>query len=66
LALGFLNITLDPDTAHSWVVDAMPFLVPAIGFLMVSRFKYAHATNALFGERKPSASWCSCCSPVPW
>ena len=52
LALGFLNITLDPVTAHSWVVDAMPFLVPAIGFLMVSRFKYAHATNALFGERK--------------
>lgn len=52
LALGYLNIALDSESAKSWVGKAMPFLVPAVGFLMTSRFRYVHATNALFGERK--------------
>lgn len=52
LALGYLNISLDNESAKSWVGAAMPFLVPAIGFLMTSRFRYVHATNALFGGRK--------------
>ncbi len=52
-ALSFLNIHLDPTSAHSWVLYAMPVLVPLIGFLMVSRFPYVHVTNTLFRGRKP-------------
>lgn len=52
-SLAFLNMHLDPGTAHSWVLYTMPVLVPLIGFLMVSRMPYVHLTNALFRERKP-------------
>jgi CDP-diacylglycerol--serine O-phosphatidyltransferase len=53
LSLAFLNIRLDEETAHSFVLRLMPFLVPLIGFLMVSRFPYIHLTHALFQDRRP-------------
>jgi CDP-diacylglycerol---serine O-phosphatidyltransferase len=53
LSLAFINIHLDPENAHSWVLWTMPFLVPLIGFLMVSRFPYIHITHALFQDRRP-------------
>jgi CDP-diacylglycerol---serine O-phosphatidyltransferase len=53
LALAFLNIHLDEATGHSWVLNTMPFLVPLIGFLMVSRIPYIHITHALFEDRRP-------------
>lgn len=53
LSLAFINIRLDADTAHSFVLKTMPFLVPTIGFLMVSRFPYIHITHALFQDRRP-------------
>jgi phosphatidylserine synthase len=31
----------------------MPFLVPLLGFLMVSRFPYIHITHAIFQRRQP-------------
>jgi CDP-diacylglycerol--serine O-phosphatidyltransferase len=53
LALAFLNIQLDEATAHSWVLHTMPWVVPVIGFLMVSRIPYIHLTHALFQDRRP-------------
>jgi CDP-diacylglycerol--serine O-phosphatidyltransferase len=53
LALAFINIQLDKATAHSWVLNLMPWLVPIIGFLMVSRIPYIHLTHALFQDRRP-------------
>jgi CDP-diacylglycerol--serine O-phosphatidyltransferase len=53
LSLAFINIHLDDKSAHSWVLNTMPFLVPLMGFLMVSRFPYIHLTHALFQDRRP-------------
>ena len=53
LSLAFINMHLDPENAHSWVLWSMPWLVPLIGFLMVSRFPYIHLTHALFQDRRP-------------
>lgn len=53
LSLAFINIELDQANAHSWVLHTMPFLVPLIGFLMVSRFPYIHITHAIFQRRQP-------------
>jgi CDP-diacylglycerol--serine O-phosphatidyltransferase len=53
LSLGFINIHLDSENAHSWVLWTMPWVVPFIGFLMVSRFPYIHITHALFQDRRP-------------
>jgi CDP-diacylglycerol--serine O-phosphatidyltransferase len=53
LSLAFINIRLDEHTAHSWVLSTMPWIVPMIGFLMVSRIPYIHLTHALFQDRRP-------------
>jgi CDP-diacylglycerol---serine O-phosphatidyltransferase len=53
LSLAFINIYLDSENAHSWVLNTMPFLVPLLGFLMVSRFPYIHITHAIFQDRRP-------------
>jgi CDP-diacylglycerol--serine O-phosphatidyltransferase len=53
LSLAFINIQLDPANAHSWALTTMLWLVPVLGFLMVSRFPYIHITHALFEDRRP-------------
>lgn len=52
LAVSYLNLTLDPSRGQSWLRYAMPWLVPAFGFLMVSRIPYVHVANRLFSGRK--------------
>jgi CDP-diacylglycerol--serine O-phosphatidyltransferase len=52
LTVCYLNLTLDPAHAQSWARHAMPVLVPAFGFLMVSRIPYVHLANRLFSERR--------------
>jgi CDP-diacylglycerol--serine O-phosphatidyltransferase len=53
LSMAFINIRLDPANAHSWALTTMMWLVPVLGFLMVSRFPYIHVTHALFEDRRP-------------
>jgi CDP-diacylglycerol--serine O-phosphatidyltransferase len=52
IVISYLNLTLDPAHAQSWVRHAMPWLVPAFGFLMVSRVPYVHLASRLFSERR--------------
>ena len=44
-SLAYLNVTLDPETAASWVKRALPFMMPVLAFLMVSRVPYVHAAS---------------------
>jgi CDP-diacylglycerol--serine O-phosphatidyltransferase len=41
-SLCHVNIAIDPERADSWVRHTLPYLMPVLGFLMVSRIPYVH------------------------
>ena len=46
-SLAFANIEIDPKDADSWIRRTLPYLVPVLGFLMVSRIRYVHVGTLL-------------------
>lgn len=50
-SLAYANIELDPQAADSWVRDALPYLMPVLALLMVSRIPYVHL-GVLLARRK--------------
>lgn len=44
-SLAYLNVTLDGEMAASWVKTVLPFMMPVLAFLMVSRVPYVHAAS---------------------
>lgn len=44
-SLAYANITLDPEQGRSWIHMALPYLMPVLAFLMVSRVPYVHAAS---------------------
>ena len=50
-SLGFANISLDPEAGRSWIYQGLPFLMPVLAFLMVSRLPYVHAASWLLRRK---------------
>ncbi|MAB88601.1 MAG: hypothetical protein CMJ90_03985 [Planctomycetes bacterium] len=44
-SLAYANISLDPAEGRSWIHMALPYFMPVLAFLMVSRFPYVHAAS---------------------
>lgn len=49
--LAYANLVLDPGRGDSWVRHVLPWAMPVLGFLMVSRFPYAHIGSWLFRRK---------------
>ena len=54
-ALAHANVSLDPEFANSWVKMVMPYMMPVIAFLMVSRVPYVHAASWLMKKKSYAA-----------
>jgi CDP-diacylglycerol--serine O-phosphatidyltransferase len=54
-SLAYANVELDPDSGDSWIRHALPFLIPLVAFLMVSRLPFLHVGSWL-SKRKSYAN----------
>lgn len=50
-SLALANLSLDPVHGDSWVRGAMPYFMPVLAFLMVSRLPYVHAASWLLRRK---------------
>jgi CDP-diacylglycerol--serine O-phosphatidyltransferase len=50
-SLGLANLSLEPTTGDSWVRHIMPYVMPLLAFLMVSRVPYVHAASWLLRRK---------------
>jgi CDP-diacylglycerol--serine O-phosphatidyltransferase len=50
-SLAYANISMDPVTANSWIKHGLPYLLPIVAFLMVSRIPYVHAASWLLRRK---------------
>ncbi|MAG54813.1 MAG: CDP-diacylglycerol--serine O-phosphatidyltransferase [Planctomycetes bacterium] len=50
-SLAYANVELDRGLANSWIKDGLPYLMPFVAFLMVSRFPYVHAASFLLKRK---------------
>ncbi|NRA94821.1 MAG: phosphatidylcholine/phosphatidylserine synthase [Planctomycetes bacterium] len=44
-SLAYANISLDPAGGRAWIHTVLPYLMPVLAFLMVSRLPYVHAAS---------------------
>ncbi|MBI1849596.1 MAG: CDP-diacylglycerol--serine O-phosphatidyltransferase [Planctomycetes bacterium] len=52
---AILYLTFDPSDRPMWIARALPFLLPVLALLMVSRVPYAHLLNKVLRGRQPFA-----------
>ena len=49
--MSYLAVTIDPLHGDSWPRDVMPYVIPIVAFLMVSRLPYVHGASWLFRRK---------------
>jgi len=50
-SLVYANISLDPEHADSWIRRILPFVMPVVAFMMVTRIPYVHMGVLLASRR---------------
>jgi CDP-diacylglycerol--serine O-phosphatidyltransferase len=50
-SLSLANLAMDPVTGDSWIRPVMPYIMPLLAFLMVSRVPYVHAASWLLHRK---------------